>query len=105
MFEPFAVALGGGGGGARLTELGFDPRDVRPGRGDRTRVELAERVEQSPMTLRIEQPAVVVLAVDFHRERANVAQQPGRRRAAGDKGATPAIALQRPADDQRLARL
>ena len=79
--------------------------DLAPGRLDRARVDPAERVEQRAMALGIEQAAIVVLAVDLDRQRAEVAQQSGGHRAAADEGAAAAVALERPADDQRLARL
>ncbi len=52
MLEPFAVALGGRGGGARLEQLGLDPRHLGPGSLDGGRVEPAERVEQRAVALR-----------------------------------------------------
>ena len=57
------------------------------------------------MALRVEQAAIVVLAVDLDRERADVAKQPGGHRRAADESAAAAVALQRAADDQRLAGL
>ena len=103
MFEPFAVALGGGGLGPRLRQFAFDPRHFRPRPRNRARIELAERIEQVAVALGVEQAAVVVLAVDLDRQRAEVAEQARGRRAAGDEGAAAAIALERPANDQRLA--
>ena len=55
------------------------------------------------MALGVEQPAVVMLAVDLDRQRAKVAEQARRDRRAADEGAAAAVALQGPADDQRLA--
>ena len=52
--------------------------DLGPGALDRRGVEPAEGVEQRAMALGIEQAAVVMLAVDLDRQRADVAQQPGR---------------------------
>ena len=57
------------------------------------------------MAAGIEQAAIVMLAVDFDRQRADVAQQSGRDARGADEGAAAAVGLQRPPDDQRLARL
>ena len=93
MFEPLAVALGRRGLGARLTELGFDPRHLRPRARPRDVIEPAEQrraVRDGPW---VEQSAIVVLAVDLDRQGADFAQQSGRHRRAADEGAAAAVAL------------
>src|SRR5205823_13625800 len=70
-----AIALGRRGLGSSMGQFAFYPRDLGPGSLDRTRVELAESVEQCAMAFGIEQPAVVVLPVDLDGERAHLAQQ------------------------------
>ena len=67
-------------------------------------VDPPERIEQGAMALRVEQPAIVMLAVDLDGQRADIPQQPGRHCRRADIGAAAAVALQRPPDHQRLAR-
>src|SRR5205085_10224307 len=105
MFEPFAVAGGGGGLGLLARQFGFDLSDRRPGVGNGASVELAERIEQGAMAFGVEQAAVIVLAVDLDREAADFAEQAGGDGGGANERAAAAVALQRPADDQRLAGL
>src|SRR6185437_1675588 len=58
MLEPFAVALGGGRRSARLEQLCFDTRHIAPCKLNLCGIELAEGVEQRPMTLRVEQASI-----------------------------------------------
>jgi hypothetical protein len=62
-------------------------------------------VEQGAMPTRIDQAAIVMLAVDFHKKGRNVAQQRHADRAIIDIGLRSAIGLQLTPQDQRLARL
>ena len=79
MVEPIAVALGRRPASARARiKLALDPRDLGPGGLDLAGVEPAERVEQGAVALGVEQAAVVMLAVDFDGQRADVAEQAGR---------------------------
>src|SRR4051812_45251663 len=105
MCEPFAVAGGGGGLGLLARQFGFDLSDRRPGVGNGASVELAERIEQGAMAFGVEQAAVIVLAVDLDREAADFAEQAGGDGGGANERAAAAVALQRPADDQRLAGL
>ena len=57
------------------------------------------------MAARVEQAAIVMLAVDFDEGRAKLAQQPGRDRLIVDEGAAAAVGLDDAADDERLAGL
>ncbi len=105
MLEIVAVALGVRRGGARLEQRGFEARDGGPGALDRTRLELAEGVEQRAMAARIEQAAIVVLAVDLDQQIAKLADQSRRNSSRPDEGAAAAVAFQCSADDQRFAGL
>src|SRR6185295_17575559 len=51
----------------------------------------------------VQKPAIVVLAVDFDRQCAKVAEDAGGDRSAAREAAAAAVALQRAADDQRFA--
>ena len=55
------------------------------------------------MAARVEQSAIVVLAVDLDRRRADVAEQRRRDRRGADERAAAAVGLERAADQQRLA--
>ena len=68
-------------------------------------VDPAERVEQGAVAARIEQAAIVVLAVDLDQRGAELAQQPGGDRLVVDEGAAAAVGLDDAADDERLAGL
>ena len=57
------------------------------------------------MAFRIEQPAVVMLAMNLHRQSAKVAEQARRYAGTADEGAAAAVALECPPDDQCFARL
>src|SRR5690349_18195900 len=103
MFEIFAVPFGSRRIHPRLPELRFDPRDFGPGIGDRAGVDPAERIEQGPMASWIEQPAIVVLAVDLDRLAAEVPKHAGRDRRRANESPASAIALKSPPNDQRFA--
>ena len=64
-----------------------------------------ERVEQVAMPTWVEQPAIVMLSVNFDGEAANLAEKPCGDRRRTDEGAASAICLQRAADDQGFAGL
>ena len=57
------------------------------------------------MALGIEQPAVVVLAVDFDRQGTEFAKHRRSDRRPAEEGAAAAVALERPPDDQRFTRI
>jgi hypothetical protein len=61
--------------------------------------------EQPPVPARIDQPAIVVLPVQFDQMPRQFAQQRHAHRLVVDPGLAPAIGAQPPLDDQRLARL
>jgi hypothetical protein len=54
---------------------------------------------------RVEQAAIVMLAVDLDQSGSQLAQQAGRNRLIVDEGAAAAIGAHQPPDDQRLPRL
>ena len=54
-------------------------------------------IQQRHMTARIQQPALIILSVNFHQQRANIAQEGGRHRLVVDKRPAAAIGLQGPA--------
>ena len=72
-----------------------DPRGVRPG----------EPVEQRPVPARIDQPAIVMLAMQFDEEARHVAQQADADRLVVDEGAAFAIGFELAPHDQRFAVL
>ena len=74
-------------------------------RAHRAGIEPAERIEQVHVPARIEQAALIMLAVDLHQPGAHVPQQCRRAGLIVEEGAAPAVRLQRPPDEQRLARL
>src|SRR3546814_6398944 len=86
-----------------LRVLGRAP--CAPGVGDGRGVDSAERVEQRAMPTRVEQPAIVVLAVDLDELRAKLTQQPRRGGRIVDESAAAAVGLDDAADHQRLAGL
>ena len=105
MGEPFAVTL---------RHVLFGPRDGKRVSGfapsamcncDRPGIKPAENVEQSAMTTRIEQTAVVMLAVNLDEMRCEFAQKPGRRRLIVDERAAAAVRFDDATDEQRLAGL
>jgi hypothetical protein len=57
------------------------------------------------MSARVQEPAIVMLAVDFDQQSADLAQQPRRDRLVVDEGAAAAVRLDDSADRQRLAGL
>ncbi len=80
MLEIVAVALGRRRLGASVGQLMLDANDLGPGGFDDFDVEPAEGIEQRPMSLGIEQAAIIVLAVDLHRQSAKVTKHAGRHR-------------------------
>ena len=57
------------------------------------------------MAARVEQPALVVLAVDLDRQSADVPKQAGGHARCADEGPAAAVGLERAPEDQRLARI
>ena len=82
-------------GGAPFTPRGFDVLDIRAG----------VAVKQRPVPTRIDQTAIVMLAVQLDQSGSQFAQQRGADRLIVDERLARPIGLQRPAQDQRLARL
>ena len=105
MIEPLAVARGIFEIAARRLErlFGRAPGAVRG--GDAGDVEPAEAVEQGAVAARIDQPAIVMLAVDLDQPPAQFAQKSGRGGLVVDEGAAAAVGLDDAADHQRLAGL
>ena len=105
MLEPFAVA----GGGLQILarpgqrRLGLAPGAI--GALRRGAVDPAERVEQGAVAARIEQAAIVMLAVDLDEQGAELADQGDRGGLVVDQGPAAAVGADDPADDERLARL
>ncbi len=99
MFQPFAIALGGGGRRLRLRQRTFDAGDLGPGLLDRARIEPSERIEQRAVAACVQQPAIIVLAMDFDGGAADVAKRCRRNTGAPDERAARTIAFQRPPDD------
>ena len=103
VLDPFAVAirvvLCAPGGGKR----GFGIAPFLPGGSDRHAVDAGEGVQQGAVPPRVEQAAIVMLAVDFHQRRAQFSKQRGGRRLIVDKAAAAAVAFDDPPNDQRFA--
>src|SRR3546814_20734863 len=91
MFEPFAVACRFEDGGARGGKLflGRAPRRICCCHGAGVGARIS--VEQGAMPGGCEQPAIVVLAVDFDEMAADSAQQRRRTGLAPEEGAAAAI--------------
>src|SRR5271166_4281125 len=94
--------------GEEPSGLGFAlPRraPVVPGFGEPRVTErmLGESVEEHAMVGRIEQPALLELALDLDQAVAELAQQPDTRRRIVDKGTAAAVGREQPAQDDRLA--
>ena len=90
---------------ARLFQPLLRPSPCAPCRSQRGSIRPGIAVEQQPMAARIDQPAIVVLAVQFDQMRRQFAQQRDACRLIVDPRLAPAIGLQLAADQQRLARL
>ena len=88
MLQPFAVALGRRGLARASASSASTPVDLAPGFARPRQFEPAERVEQRAMAPRIEQAAIVMLAVDFDQpaRRGRAAAPPGRRRPRRRRG-------------------
>ncbi len=105
MFEPFAIALG-------TFEVSTRGRQCRLGRapacmrgGQRGHVETAEGIEQCTMPARVQQSAIVMLAVNLHQPPAQIAQQCCGDRLVVDARPTAAIGLDDAAHNERLPGL
>ena len=103
MFEPVAVARRRVGLGPRRGERLFARAQVLPGRFGGARVDPAIAVEQGAMAARIEQAAIVMLAVNLDEQGAELALEAGGDRLVVDKGAAAAVRLDDAADEQGLA--
>jgi hypothetical protein len=105
MLQPFAVAIRLFQFGRGLIEpcLGIAPAFI--GRRDPFGVELAERIEQGAVAARVEQAAIVMLAMDLDQAGADEAQQPGGRGLIVDVGPAAAIGPDHPANHERFARI
>src|SRR3546814_20658142 len=69
------------------------------------RIAFAERVQQSPMPARIQQAAIVVLAMNFDQICANFSEQRSRAGLIVDKGPNASINTQCKAEDQRRSEV
>ena len=105
MFEPVPVALGRLRLGARRGQRLFERAQALPGGFGFARIDPPISVEQGTVAARIEQAAIVVLAVNLDQKRAKLALEAGGDRLIVDEGAAAAVGLDDAADDQRLARL
>ena len=105
MLQPFPVAFGRLqlGPGRRQRRFGRAPCTVRG--AQRTRIDPSEHVEQIAVPLGVQQAAIVMLAVNLHQHRADLAQQPGGGGLIVDAGAAAAVGLHDPADHHRFAGL
>ena len=105
MFEPFAIALSLAHRRAGCGKPGFGraPRSVAL--RHRARVGARIGIEQRAVPRRRKQAAVVMLAMNLHQLYADLAQQRRRTGLVVEKCAAAAVGFQRPADQQRLARL
>ena len=99
------VGLGLGDPGAGLGQLRFGLAPLPPRGLDALDVAGPVAVEQRAVAARVDQPAVVVLAVQLDQRRGDRPQQRGADRLVVDEGLAPAVGAQRAAQDQRLARL
>ena len=105
MVQPFAVARGILKISARLGQriFGSTPAGMRDRR--RGGVDPPERIEQGAMAPRVQQAAIVMLAMNLNQGRAQGAQQPRRGGLIVDEGAAAAIGADRAANHERFARL
>ncbi len=90
---------------SRIGEPSLERIERGPCGGDACRHDPPKTVEQCPVPPRVEQPAVVMLAVDLDRERADLAQGRGGHAHAPDERAAAAVRLHRPAQCERLPGL
>lgn len=104
MLQPFAVALSFGDRGLRGRQLlvRCAPGPMR--RRYDVRVGAGIGVEQRAMSGRREQPAIVMLAMDFDKMGPNLTEQRSRAGLVVQEGAAPAIGLHAATDQQRLTR-
>ena len=105
MIEPLAVARCGVQLRPCRRQLIFRLAPGTKGGGGETGIDPPERIEQRAVAARVEQPAIVVLTVNFDEQRTDLAQQRDRDRLIVDAGAAAAIGAHCAADDQRLARV
>ena len=102
MRQPVTVTLGvvqrgprGIQGGLRVTH-----RSKRGSNGGQ--IHLCKGIEQRAMSGRREQPAVIMLSVDFHKPRTDITQQRSRNRLVVDERTAPAIGFYSPTHDKRF---
>ena len=74
MIEKFPVPSGFLNFGPRLGELILGCPPCIPGLGQAVQIDIAETVEQSAMPLGVQQPAIIMLAVNLDKMPANFTQ-------------------------------
>ena len=105
MLQPVTVGLSRGDLRSRRVQCAFRSAQPIPGPRRVVGVDPPETVEQRAMSGRRQQPAIVMLAVDFDEVPSQLAQQRGRGRLIVDEGAAAPVRLDQTAHDQRLPRL
>ena len=104
MHQPFAVRLGIGQRILRRCQLSLGRAHRGEGRRRAGGVDPPERVEQGAVARRCEQPAIVMLAVNFDQNRAQSSQQTRGHRLIVDECPAAPIGLDRAANGQWLPR-
>ena len=89
---------------ARFGKPSFRRTPALPSRSNLGEIGPREAVEQRPVPARIDQPAIVVLPVQFDQRSGQRAEQRDANRLVVDEGLAAPIGLKLPPDDQRLAR-
>ena len=105
MLKKIAIALGIVERGARRDQRRLGAPHFGVCGGKRAQVNARKTIEQRAMPARIDQAAIIMLAVNLDELAANLAQQRCRHRLIVDPRAAPAIGLDAAPDDQRLAAL
>ena len=93
MFQPFAVARRRLDLLARGGQCSFGFAIPCPGGGDRAGVDPPEAVQHRPVAARVQQAAIVMLAVDFDQMGRDLAEQRGGGGLAVDEARLPPSAL------------
>ncbi len=107
MAQPLGLALGARHLGTMLRDGGFARAAFVPQPRHRGGVSLESRIgiEQRTMRRRIDEGALVMLAVDFHESRAKRAQHLHGDRLIVDEGPRPAVGELHAAHDQRIVAI